>query len=185
MLVQRRRVRSKKNFFIVKKIKRRATILMLAFSSGYRQVALTTTKHRIVHALKYELPLCLFSVVEWLGVFDEKRTRAKSSDFFICPYSSCQNRTHAGLKIRRRVPHSENTDLPQQRWQAAKGNAFILGCLFHKWQIACKQDRAWEEYCRRIIFNLVRPCIMSVFSCVQANECVFARAALCCFIRLC
>ena len=47
-----------------------------------------------------------------------------------------------GLKIRRRVPRCENTDLPQQRWLAAKGNAFILGCLFRKWQIACKQDRA-------------------------------------------
>ena len=46
------------------------------------------------------------------------------------------------LKIRRRVPHCGNTDLPQQRWQAAKGNAFILGHLFRKWQIACKQDRA-------------------------------------------
>ena len=88
------------------------------------------------------------------------------------------------LKIRRRVPHCENTDLPQQHWQAANCNAFILGCLFCKWQIACKKDRNCEEYCRRIIFNLVRPCILSVFSCVQANECVFACAALCCFIRL-
>ena len=185
MLVQRKRVRNKKNFFIVKKIKRRATILMLAFSSGYRQVALTTNKHRIVHALKRELPVCLFSVVEWLGVFDEKRTRAKSSDFLYVLFQAVGTKRTRGLKIRRRVPRCENTDLPQQRWQAAKGNAFILGCLFHKWQIACKQDRAWEEYCRRIIFNLVRPCILSVFSCVQANECVFARAALCCFIRLC
>ena len=71
---------------------------MLAFSSGYRQVALTTNKHRIVQALKRKLPVCLFSVVECLAVLDEKRTRAKSSDFFICPYSSCQNRTHAGVE---------------------------------------------------------------------------------------
>ena len=157
---------------------------MLAISSGYRQVALTTNKHRIVHALKRELPVCLFSVVEWLGVFDEKRTRAKSSDFLYVLIQAVRTERTWGLKIRRRVPRCGNTDLPQQRWQAAKGNAFILGCLFHKWQIACKQDRAWEEYCRRIIFNLVRPCILSVFSCVQANECVFACAALCCFIRL-
>ena len=158
---------------------------MLAFSSGYRQVALTTNKHRIVHALKHELPVCLFSHVRILAVLDEKRTRAKSSDFLYVLIQAVGTKRTRGLKIRRRVPHSGNTDLPQQRWQAAKGNAFILGCLFHKWQIACKQDRAWEEYCRRIIFNLVRPCILSVFSCVQANECVFARAALCCFIRLC
>ena len=158
---------------------------MLAFSSGYRQVALTTNKHRIVHALKRELPVCLFSVVEWLGVFDEKRTRVKSSDFLYVLIQAVRTERTRGLKIRRRVPHSENTDLPQQRWLAAKGNAFILGCLFRKWQIACNQDRAWEEYCRRIIFNLVRPCILSVFRCVRANECVFARAALCCFIRLC
>ena len=147
-------------------------------------MALTTNKHRIVHALKRKLPVCLFSVVEWLGVFDEKRTRAKSSDFLYVLIQAVRTERTRGLKIRRRVPRCGNTDLPQQRWQAAKGNAFILGCLFHKWQIACKQDRAWEEYCRRIIFNLVRPCILSVFSCVQANECVFARAALCCFIRL-
>ena len=185
MLVQRRRVRSKKNFFIVIKIKRRATILMLAFSSGYRQVALTYNKHRIVHAPKRELPVCLFSVVEWLGVFDEKRTRAKSPDFLYVLIQAVGTKRTRDLKIRRRVPHFENTDLPQQRWLAAKGNAFILGCLFCKWQIACKKDRAWEEYCRRITFNLVRPCILSVFSCVRANECVFARAALCCFIRLC
>ena len=184
MLVQRKRVRSKKSFFIVKKIKRGATILMLAFSSGYRQVVLTTNKHRIVQALKRELPVCLFSVVEWLGVFDEKRTKAKSSDFLYVLIQAVRTERTRGLKIRRRVPHCENTDLPQQRWLAAKGNAFILGCLFRKWQIACNQDRAWEEYCRRIIFNLVRPCILSVFSCVQANECVFACAALCCFIRL-
>ena len=157
---------------------------MLAFSSDYRQVALTTNKHRIVQALKRELPVCLFSVVEWLGVFDEKRTRAKSSDFLYVLILAVRTERTRGLKTRRRVPHSENTDLPQQRWLAAKGNAFILGCLFHKWQIACKQDRAWEEYCRRIIFNLVKPSILSVFSCVRANECVFARAALCCFIRL-
>ena len=49
-----------KDFFHSKKIKRRATILMLAFSSGYWQVALTTNKHRIVQALKRELPVCLF-----------------------------------------------------------------------------------------------------------------------------
>lgn len=157
---------------------------MLAFSSGYRQVALTTNKHRIVHALKHELPVCLFSHVRILAVLDEKRTRAKSSDFLYVLFQSVGTKRTRGLKIRRRVPHSENTDLPQQRWLAAKGNAFILGCLFRKWQIACNQDRAWEEYCRRIIFNLVRPCILSVFSCVQANECVFACAALCCFIRL-
>lgn len=71
---------------------------MLAFSSGYRQVALTYNKHRIVHALKRELPVCLFSHVRILAVFDEKRTRAKSSDFFICPYSSCRNETHAGFE---------------------------------------------------------------------------------------
>ena len=76
-------MRSKKIFFIVKKIKGRATILMLAFSSGYRQVALTYNKHSIVHAQKRELPVCLFSHVRILAVFDEKRTRAKSSDFFI------------------------------------------------------------------------------------------------------
>ena len=157
---------------------------MLAFSSGYRQVALTTNKHRIVHALKRELPVCLFSVVEWLGVFDEKRTRANSSDFLYVLIQAVGTERTRGLKIRRRVPHCENTDLPQQHWQAANCNAFILGCLFCKWQIACKKDRNCEEYCRRIIFNLVRPCILSVFSCVQANECVFARAALCCFIRL-
>ena len=185
MLLQRKRVRSKKNFFIVIKIKRRATILMLAFSSGYRQVALTYNKHRIVHAPKRELPVCLFSVVEWLGVFDEKRTRAKSPDFLYVLIQAVGTKRTRDLKIRRRVPHCGNTDLPQQRWQAAKGNAFILGHLFRKWQIACQQDRAWEEYCRRITFNLVRPCILSVFSCVRANECVFARAALCCFIRLC
>ena len=150
---------------------------MLAFSSGYRQVALTTNKHRIVHALKHELPVCLFSHVRILAVLDEKRTRAKSSDFLYVLFQSVGTKRTRGLKIRRRVPHSENTDLPQQRWLAAKGNAFILGCLFRKWQIACNQDRAWEEYCRRIIFNLVRPCILSVFSCVQANECMFACAA--------
>ena len=184
MLVQRKRVRSKKIFFIVKRIKKRATILMLAFSSGYCQVALTTNKHRIVHALKRELPVCLFSVVEWLGVFDEKRTKAKSSDFLYVLIQAVRTERTRGLKIRRRVPHCENTDLPQQRWQAAKGNASVGWCLFRRWQIACKKDRNCEEYCRRIIFNLVRPCILSVFSCVQANECVFARAALCCFIRL-
>ena len=149
MLVQRKRVRNKKIFFIVKKIKRRATILMLAFSSGYRQVALTTNKHRIVHALKRELPVCLFSVVEWLGVFDEKRTRAKSSDFLYVLIQAVGTKRTRGLKIRRRVPHCENTDLPQQRWQAANCNAFVGWCLFRRWQIACKKDRSCEEDCLR------------------------------------
>ena len=157
---------------------------MLAFSSGYRQVALTTNKHRIVQALKRELPVCLFSVVEWLGYSMKREQEPKALIFLYVLIQAVRTERTRGLKIRRRVPHCENTDLPQQRWLAAKGNAFILGCLFRKWQIACKQDRAWEEYCRRIIFNLVRPCILSVFSCVQANECVFACAALCCFIRL-
>ena len=53
-----------KEFLHRKKIKRRATILLHALPSGYRQVALTTNKHRIVHAVKRELPVCLFSVVE-------------------------------------------------------------------------------------------------------------------------
>ena len=89
-------MRSKKSFFIVKKIKRRATILMLAFSSGYRQVALTYNKHRIVHALKRELPVCLFSHVRILAVLDEKRTRAKSSDFLYVLIQAV--RTHAGFE---------------------------------------------------------------------------------------
>ena len=157
---------------------------MLAFSSGYRQVALTTNKHRIVHALKHELPVCLFSVVEWLGYSMKREQEPKALIILYVLIQAVGTKRTRGLKTRRRVPHCGNTDLPQQRWLAAKGNAFILGCLFRKWQIACNQDRAWEEYCRRIIFNLVRPCILSVFSCVQANECVFACAALCCFIRL-
>ena len=85
-----------KEFFHSKKIKRRATILMLAFSSGYRQVALTTNKHRIVQALKRKLPVCLFSVVECLAVLDEKRTRAKSSDFLYVLIQAV--RTHAGVE---------------------------------------------------------------------------------------
>ena len=139
---------------------------MLAFSSGYRQVALTTNKHRIVHALKRELPVCLFSVVKWLGgVFDEKRTRAKSSDFLYVLIQAVRTERTRGLKIRRRVPRCENTDLPQQRRQAANCNASVGWCLFRRWQIACKKDRNCEEDCRRIIFNLVKPCILSVFSC--------------------
>ena len=98
---------------------------MLAFSSGYRQVALTTNKHRIVQALKRKLPVCLFSVVECLAVLDEKRTRAKSSDFLYVLFQAVGTKRTRGLKIRRRVPRCENTDLPQQRWQAANCNAFV------------------------------------------------------------
>ena len=125
---------------------------MLAFSSGYRQVALTTNKHRIVQALKRELPVCLFSVVEWLGVFDEKRTRAKSSDFWYVLIQAVRTERTRGLKIRRRVPHCENIDLPQQRWQAANCNAFVGWCLFRRWQIACKQDWNCEEDCLKKTF---------------------------------
>ena len=73
---------------------------MLAFSSGYRQVALTTNKHRIVQALKRKLPVCLFSVVECLAVLDEKRTRAKSSDFLYVLIQAVRTERTRGLKTR-------------------------------------------------------------------------------------
>lgn len=88
-----------------------------------------------------------------MGVFDEKRTRAKSSDFLYVLIQAVRTERTRGLKIRRRVPHCENTDLPQQRWQAANCNAFVGWCLFRRWQIACKKDRNCEEYCLRKTFE--------------------------------
>ena len=72
----------------------------------------------------------------------KREQEPKALIFLYVLFQAVGTKRTRGLKIRRRVPRYENTDLSQQRWQAAKGNAFILGCLFHKWQIACKQDRA-------------------------------------------
>ena len=46
-----------------------------------------TDKHRTVHALLREPPVCLFSVVENLAIFLGTRTRAKSSIILICTVS--------------------------------------------------------------------------------------------------
>ena len=101
---------------------------MLAFSSGYRQVALTTNKHRIVHALKHELPVCLFSHVRILAVLDEKRTRAKSSDFLYVLIQAVRTERTRGLKIRRRVPHCE-IRCWLQVFKIAFQRAIVHGCV--------------------------------------------------------
>ena len=156
---------------------------MLAFSSGYCQVALTTNKHRIVQALKRELPVCLFSVVEWLG-YSMKREQEPKALIFYMSLFKLSERTR-GLKIRRRVPHFENTDLPQQRWQAANCNAFVGWCLFRRWQIACKKDRNCEENCLRKTFERWNQAFCRYLAASRRMNACSPTLLLCCFIRLC
>lgn len=92
-----------------------------------------------------------------------------------------------GLKIRRRVPHCENTDLPQQRWQAANCNAFVGWCLFRRWQIACKKDRNCEEDClRKTCERWNQAFCRYLAACKRMNACspALLYAVLFAFIRL-
>lgn len=62
-----------------------------AFPLGYRQVTLSSDKHRMIHAIRREPSYCLFSDDECLAVFKGKRTRAKSS-ISICSFQVFENR---------------------------------------------------------------------------------------------
>ena len=115
-----------------------------------------------------------------------KREQEPKALIFYMSLFKLSERTR-GLKIRRRVPHFENTDLPQQRWQAANCNAFVGWCLFRRWQIACKKDRNCEEDClRKTCERWNQAFCRYLAACGRMNACspALLYAVLFAFIRL-
>ena len=93
---------------------------------------------------------------QWLndwGYSMKREQEPKALIFYMSLFKLSERNARGGWKQGGACLAVKNTDLPQQRWQAANCNASVGWCLFRRWQIACKKDRICEEDCLRKTFE--------------------------------
>ena len=99
-------------------------------SPGLPPSGLTTNKHRMAHALEHEPSYCLFSVVEWLAVFENREQEQKLYKMY---FLSQVNR---------------NGRAPWWTIGRHKTSFFNLFCLaVVRWADDAKVVRAWYGVC--------------------------------------